>query len=172
MSFSSANSSYHHQDNSLDVNDIGSCDFGEYIDPQNPVHSNLMQNEISQKNLMQNDYNLDFDVFGISKENFLDPLMSRTANSVMDQTLFCHQNLRDQNMKPMNQACRLPMVQQNQIQQHLPAAQRRMSGNVDVLVVELEQSVFRSGKPRIRWTMELHERFLHAVSELGGLFSK
>ncbi|KAK1355719.1 hypothetical protein POM88_048975 [Heracleum sosnowskyi] len=67
-------------------------------------------------------------------------------------------------MKPMNEGGRLAMIQQNHVQ-------HRMNEDGDVLVVELEPSLFTRDKPRIRWTLELHERFLRAASELGGLFS-
>lgn len=38
-----------------------------------------------------------------------------------------------------------------------------------VMNVELEPSFFKTGKPRLRWTPELHARFIHAANKLGGL---
>lgn len=144
MSYPSENLSYHHQPSGKDVNHIEAWGFGEYINLQKSIHPNPKKNN----------YNSGFDASG-------------SANSMMEQMSFYHQN-----MKPMNQKCKLPVIQQNQIEQQLPAARHRISGNEDVLVVELEPSLFNRGKPRVRWTLELHERFLRAVSELGGLFSK
>ncbi|KAL8093036.1 hypothetical protein AgCh_035063 [Apium graveolens] len=68
----------------------------------------------------------------------------------------------------MIQGCRPSVIQKNHIQQQLPEEQQRISGH-DILIVELEPSLFNRGKPRVRWTVELHERFLKAVSKLGGL---
>lgn len=42
----------------------------------------------------------------------------------------------------------------------------------DVQVVKLEHPLIGLGKPRLHWTHELHARFVRAVSELGGSFSK
>lgn len=142
MSYSGANSSYHHQHNRKNLNHVGWSGFVEYINPQNST----------QPTPMQNNYNPNFDV-------------SKSANSMMEQMLFYHQELYNENMKPLNEGGRLTMIQQNQIQ-------HTINGDEDVLVVESEPSLYSRGKPRIRWTLELHERFLRAASELGGLFSK
>ena len=71
---------------------------------------------------------------------------------------------------------------ENSTQQHAmttsPASQQAIAPQVErfsdenVLVVEVESPILPMSKPRLRWTSELHERFTHAVEELGGYFSK
>ncbi|KAK1398437.1 hypothetical protein POM88_008300 [Heracleum sosnowskyi] len=40
----------------------------------------------------------------------------------------------------------------------------------EVLDVKLEVPIFPMGKPRLKWTPELHERFIRATTQLGGVF--
>ncbi|KAL8146301.1 hypothetical protein AgCh_004159 [Apium graveolens] len=52
------------------------------------------------------------------------------------------------------------------------AQQVELKGNAEeeVLKVKLEVPIYPMGKPRLRWTPELHERFLRATTQLGGVF--
>lgn len=61
-----------------------------------------------------------------------------------------------------------------QVRQPAAAQQVELKRNAEeeVLDVTLEVPVFQTGKPRLRWTPELHERFIRATTQLGGIFSK
>ena len=42
----------------------------------------------------------------------------------------------------------------------------------DAIVLQFDRLLDGQGKPRLRWTKELHDRFLEVVFELGDFFSK
>ena len=63
------------------------------------------------------------------------------------------------------------MINSSASQQAIAPQVERLSDE-NVLIVEVESPILPMSKPRLRWTLELNERFTRAVEELGGYFSK
>lgn len=51
---------------------------------------------------------------------------------------------------------------------HLPSLQSSLSGEMTNLAGDACLVLTADHRPRLRWTAELHERFVDAVSQLGG----
>lgn len=110
--------------------------------------------------------------YSLYKNYAVDQIHGSAAHkSLMTKQLpFYYQAPPVQHIQHLNQGLGAPNFWP-QPEQERPAQLQQRNGE-EVLVVQLERPLFGRGKPRVHWTHELHARFVRAVSELGGSFSK
>lgn len=73
---------------------------------------------------------------------------------------------------PLQEALTYPVLQPAVTQAQEQQVPLKRNAEEEPLVVKLEPSIFPNSRPRLIWTPELHARFIQAVMQLGGLFSK